>query len=154
MRFNNVLLQYKKAGITDIEELDAYDSELTHDLMALHDEVNLHPSRDFDAKNERSTQRYYNYTLRAARSQLIPAITRAATQSKRQKDIEELIEDAEGKFEMAEHYGKNGEFLKTTSFLEDGLSYLHDAIDIIRQTTRVVPPVRTYRPMQPAYGAR
>lgn len=145
----------KQAGSTDTEELDAYDSELTHDLMALHDEVNLHPSRDFDAKNERSTQRYYNYTLRAARSQLIPAITQAAKQSKRQKDIEELIEDAEGKFDMAEHYGSEGLYLKTTSFLEDGLSYLHDAIDIIRKTTRSVPAVRTFRPMQqPAWGAR
>lgn len=156
-RWSNPLLQYKHAGVTDTEELDAYDSELTRDLMALHDEVNLHPSRDFDSKNERSVQRYYNYTLRTARSRLVPAIVDAAKHSKRQKDIEELLEDAEGKFQMAEHHGENGRYLKTTSFLEDGLSYLHDAIDIIRQTTREVPVVRTYRPItqqQPAWGVR
>lgn len=155
MRFKNALLQYKQAGNTLAKELDVYDSELTHDLMALHDEINEHPVREFNAQNRIAIQRYYNFTLRNARNRLSPAIEQAAGQSKRKKDIQELLEDAEGKFQLAEHYGDLEDFQKTINPLEDGLSYLHDAIDIIRKTTRSVPAVRTFRPMQqPAWGAR
>lgn len=150
--FKNVLLQYpvaKHSGLISTEDLDNYDSEVARDLVTLHDNILHNPVRNFDTLDPMSLRRYFDFTLRSLRDKLAPSIKRSIPKlpKEAQREVRELLADADVKLNMAEDLHFKDRTMEAARFLEDGFSYLHDALDYIRSKTRNVPAVRSVRPV-------
>lgn len=129
-------------------DLDSYDSEVAHDLYELHDQIRENPVRAAHGYSEYYQQRGFEYTYKALKNRLIPAVLSAARGDKAVKqDI------AKANKEMAQAYqcGKMYDWSEGAMHLERAFSLVHNAIDRVRQATRNVPVVRS---LMPAMGVR
>jgi hypothetical protein len=144
----------RSAGMISMPDLDSYDSELTQDLLALHDEIAMNPVRGYtpDYRSPHAQKRVWNFTWNSLQNRLVPAISKALPQlSGRARDsvkiqLESAIREmtmAQSTLDREENYSYAG--VK----LEGAFSLLHDAIEIIREATRKAPAARSIQPPVP-----
>jgi hypothetical protein len=146
--WKNALLYSKRAGTFDRGDLDAYDSELAHDLYTIHDDILNNPVRDYDPMNPYSVKRYFNYTFNAVSNKLVPAIEKASeTLIGREGYVDSQIRTAEAELRKAERWAETEDYDTASAHLETAFSTLHVALDRLRYATRQVPKVRSLRPV-------
>jgi hypothetical protein len=156
--FKNPLLRYpisKQGGLYTLEDLDAYDSELTQDLMSLHDEIHNNPVRGVvpDYEDSYAAQRTYNYTFNSVRNRLLPQVEEALRQipAKYRPEVKSQIQTAKEALQNAQKAADMEHSFRNAGILvERGFSRLHDAIEIIRDATRKVPKGRSIKPRKPS----
>lgn len=144
----------RSAGMISMPDLDSYDSELTQDLLSLHDEIAMNPVRGYtpDYKTTEAQRRVWDYTLRAVKFRLLPAVQDAMPKlsDEAYKQVDKLTLDVTGKITLAEHRLRaTRDYEEAGKLLEKAFSYLHDAIEIIREATRKTPAARSVRPPVP-----
>ena len=145
MKVSALLVRFTKhAGTLSREDLDVYDSELTKDLIDLHDQIQNNPVRMYDYHSPYEVTRYFIFTQRALVERLLPAIERSLKSLKGhiRTQVEAELDEAEHNLEQADIAGKQ-QSSKAIALLETAFSNLHDAIEIIRAGTRKVPKVRS-----------
>lgn len=151
--FQSPLLR-RRAGILSVLDLDSYDSEVAQDLLALHDEIAMNPVRGYmpDYRTVEAQRRVWDYTLRALKFRLMPAVQVAMPKldDATYKKVDKLTVDVTGKITLAEHKLRSTRsYEEAGRMLEQAFSLLHDAIEVIRDGTRKVPAARKIRPPVP-----
>jgi hypothetical protein len=153
LSFQSALL-HRQAGIISMLDLDAYDSELTQDLLALHDEIAMNPVRGYspDYRSPHAQKRVWNFTWNSLQNRLMPAIARAVPQisAKAQTGVRAQLDGAVREMTLAQSaLDREENYSHAGAKLEGAFSLLHDAIEIIRNDTRKVPAARNIRPPVP-----
>ena len=138
------------SALYTVEDLDEYDSQIAHDLMALHDEIIDAPVRGVvpDYGDSYQGQALYNFTLNALKSRLLPAVTKAIRrlpkslwkEPGRPRDaVMKLVNEAIAKIVDSEEESDMKGLQRggmAGIYLEEAFMKLHQAIEIIRDATR------------------
>jgi hypothetical protein len=152
----------KRAGMLSSIDLDHYDSELTFELLSLHDEIALNPIRGMTGpsyEDPRRARLEWNYTFNALKNILLPAVKEALPKlpPKVKSSISKYVSDGERKLSLAKQTLKPSEIERTREnyvaagrTLESAFMSLHAAIDLIREATRRTPEVKSLKPKTPA----
>lgn len=143
MMFSSPLMKdwgYHTAGMYTVEDLDRYDSKLTHELMALHDQIHLNPVRGVvpEYRSEYGGRQVYQFTFGAVQNQLLPAVNSALqklspkAKAKAQKYVQESVRH----LNLARN-AASGHMMEEAGYnVETAFSKLHNAIEVVREDTR------------------